>query len=209
MLPEPLQSRSGDRQEIIATDEAMALRRSQKASQSTPDDDPETVEPDPSQLSIAARSEPSSDDALRDDDRQWIEAIVADHAHRSVAARRALAMALLDDHEAVTGAGHVSGLELDQRESEGKSSPPRTPPVSGTSLQKTAVFQALVTPSRAKCRTEVSHTAQGTFELTLGNRWARDDLHRRTEDERCFASLLLISSSETGRGRDIGPSRFR
>lgn len=157
--------------------------------------------------SCNATSDPGDD--LDADDQWWIETVIASLEGRSQAARKALAKALINGDKTVTSASHVSGLELDKSESEGNTSLPRTPPVSGTSLQKTAVFQALVTPSRAKCRTEVSHTAQATSDLTLGNRWARHDLHCRTEDERCFAPLLLIASSETGRGRDIEPSQFR
>ena len=116
----------------MATDPAHEPEGSQGASQIAPDDDPATVEPDPSELSSTARSERSLGDALRDDDRHWIEAVVADHAQRSVAARRALVMALLDDHERVMSAGHVSGLELDRGETQAKTVLPRTPPVSGT-----------------------------------------------------------------------------
>ena len=54
-------------------------------------------------------------------------------------------------------------------------------PVSGTSLKKTSVFQSFGMPSKPKCHTQVSHTAQGKSELTLGNRRALDDPHCRTE----------------------------
>src|SRR6478735_6871386 len=75
-------------------------------------------------------------DDLDVDDQRWIEIVTASLEGRSCAARQALAKALRDDEDAVTGVGPVSGLEPDRRETEGGGLLPTgllpTHPVSGT-----------------------------------------------------------------------------
>lgn len=144
MLPEPSQSITEHRSDIMASDTTNEPECPQEASQIAPDDDPAAVETDPSHLSTATRSEGSSQDALDDDDQRWIETVVASLQGRSRAAQEALAKALVNGEAPATEG------------SRGK--PSNWPaPVGCANSLKPLNSKHLSDEARSKCSTTVYH----------------------------------------------------